>query len=570
MDYEIVKKIIKERFSLGAEGYSNFEKNLETTVPEYNFTDENKRKIYKIDPSLYRYIDDGYNILLNLRSFASEHTISFSDYSSNKININGNSIKIFKAASDYYHNKIKRSFEKIHFSGRIDNLRFIEMVSNDTNSSFSELFNLINKLYKPSEVKTFKETFDLEEEKNLKTATNFLLLKIFEKIGCYKIKTDKELYFVISTNFNDFFMCSNGEGWTSCLNPESPSGFWSALPFLVADRNRCLCFISDLTEKEYLGVKSIRMFKRGWGELDNAGVINTGIFYPAKEYIDNMFFDSMPIEESIMSIRNSSFRSMYPLSLFYNKYGVFDFLYQDDTCFDFHSEDIVFLRKGRKNHTIIIKNKGTRDYHMCSYKDGLKKLIEEDKTIEEFPGLRFCSICYDILDEEEKIIYNLYEGKKVISCKKCFLLLNETTQIKCDICGNVVPKVLTKVSNRKIGENKHRSIICHECYECARCSSFIPKGKEKIYRGIIVCETCKAEMEDNDMRRYGMRNREKNIFSSEEIVKPSLSWKIKQRNADDEEDADTDADADVISAANNALKEMIVPIKMDISSFKIN
>ena len=110
MDYEIVKKIIKERFSLGAEGYSNFEKNLETTVPEYNFTDENKRKIYKIDPSLYRYIDDGYNILLNLRSFASEHTISFSDYSSNKININGNSIKIFKAASDYYHSKIKRSF----------------------------------------------------------------------------------------------------------------------------------------------------------------------------------------------------------------------------------------------------------------------------------------------------------------------------------------------------------------------------------------------------------------------------------------------------------------------------
>ena len=67
-----------------------------------------------------------------------------------------------------------------------------------------------------------------------------------------------------------------------------------------------------------------------------------------------------------------------------------------------------------------------------------------------------------------------------------------------------------------------------------------------------------------------MRNREKNIFSSEEIVKPSLSWKIKQRNADAEEDADTDADADVISAANNALKEMIVQIKMDISSFKIN
>lgn len=506
MDYEIVKKIIKERFSLGEEGYSDFVKNLETTVPEYNFTDENKRKIYKIDPSLYHYVDDGFKILSELHSFVSEFNITFSDYSSNKTKINGNSVKIFKAASDFYLKKIKKDWERIGLVGNsASDLHFVERVSRDTDSYFLDLFNLINKLYKPSEIKTFRETFDESEDRTLEEATNFLMIKIFEKIGCYKINTDKELYFVISTNFNDFFLCSNGEGWTSCLNPESSSGFWSALPFLVADHNRCLCIVSDLTEKEYLGVKSIRMFKRGWGELDKSGTINTGMFYPAKEYIDNMFFSSMPIEEKVISISGTQYRSLYPITLFYNKYRVFDFLYQDDTFFDFHSDNLVFLKRGRKNHTIIIKGKGTRDYHMCSYKGGLKKLIEEGKSIEEFPGIRFCSKCYDILDEEEKIIYNLYEGNEVISCKECFSNLKQDTKIKCNICGNIVVKGLTRVSKGRIGENKHRSVICHECHECARCSTIIPKGEEKIYSGNIVCKICKSEMEESDSRRQKMR-----------------------------------------------------------------
>lgn len=501
MDYEIVKKIIKERFSLGEEGYSNFVKNIEHNVPEYSFTNENKRKIYKIDPSLYHYVDDGFKILNGLSSFISEHNVTFSEYSANKIALKGNSIKIFKAASDFYLRRLKKSWERVGLREEVEGLHFIERVCSDTDCSFMEIFRLINKLYKPSEIKAFRETFNNLENKTLEEATSFLMLKIFEKIGCYKINIEKELYFVISTNFNDFFMCSSEEGWTSCLNPESSSGFWSALPFLAGDPNRCLCIISDLSEKEYLGVKSIRMFKRGWGELDRTGVICTGMFYPAKEYIDDTFYSLMSIEEKIRNISSISYSSRYPLSIFYNEYGVFDFLYQDDTCFDFSSEEIAFLRRGHKNHTIIVRGKGTRDYHMCSYKEGLKKLIEEGKTIGEFPGLRFCSQCHDMLDEEEKIIYNLVDGKEIISCKSCFMRLNSNTKIICSSCGAEVNKGVTKISKGRLGENKHRSVICNECHECAKCSSIIPRGEEKVFSGSIVCSRCKNELEESSIRR---------------------------------------------------------------------
>lgn len=492
MDYECVKKIIKERFALGDGGFTSFVENLELKVPEYSFLGDDGRKKYKISKELYPFVDDGFSILAGLASFTSAHNIGFDEYTNNKVLIKGNNVKLFKAATDFYSKPCSSVWSRLAGNSKINDISFAERVMIDASSEAAEPFRLMNKLYKPSEIKAFREVFQ-NQPKDAEETISFVLQKIFEKIGCYKVNTSNDLYFVLSRNFNDFFLCSSGEGWTSCLNPESPSGFWSALPFLVADPNRCMCIISDLSEKEYLGVKSIRMFKRGWGELDRNGVINTGMFYPAKEYISNSFFDQMNMEEKIVKM-GGSFNSKYPINFFYNEYGVFDFLYQDDTFFNFVDEEIAYLRKGSKNHTIVLKGRGTRDYHMCSYKHGLTKLIEENKTIKEFPGIRFCPTCLQELDEEGKILYTLSDGREITSCRSCISKLSIKTKIKCPCCGEVVEKGLAKVSRIQKDDARVRALTCHNCIECARCSKVF--GREEIvdYGSNKVCKKCHDDM----------------------------------------------------------------------------
>lgn len=541
MDYEIVKKIIKERFSLGEDGYKEFEKNLESNgnMKEFSFLNEDGRKFYKIEKNLYPFIDDGYKILSSLSSFVSEYRISFEDYADNKVSIKGNKIKIFKLASDYYSKMMSSIFASLAIPDveeRID-MRFVERVASDTGSSYYELYSLLGRIYKSSEIKFFREEYHNSGEKTIEGITEFLLKKIFEKIGCYKINTEKDLYFVISRNFNDFFLCSNGEGWTSCLNPESSSGFWSSLPFLVSDPNRCLCIISDLSEKEYLGIKSIRMFKRGWGELDTNDKINTGIFYPAKEYLDSSFFGNIGIP--FMKTISSSFVSKYPLNLFYNTYDTFDFLYQDDTRFynsreEFlseHRDESVSLKRGNKNHTILVNKRGARDYHMCSYKSGLKNLIEENKEIGDFPGLRFCSTCRNTLDEEGKIEYNLLNGNKVISCSKCLLKNVMNNLVDCPVCGKRISGSNFHLVRGQEG-SKYLSVNCSECVSCDRCSKTISAKDAKKHKHHTLCRECFETVSTRDNRMMDDDEDVERKLPSDMILKMTLP--TRKRNVERE------------------------------------
>lgn len=481
MDYDFVKKIIKERFSLG-DGFSSFEKNLEIIVPEYSFLEVEERSIYKISKDLYPYIDDGYKVLSAIKSFVRNFNITFEDYSNNKILYKGNTVKIFKLAVDYYSEDLREAFGSLCISEREVCYRLCEKISYINNIKYNELFHLINKLYKPSEIKIIKESFLFEEKNNFEKFSSFLLKKIFEKIGCFKINYSKDLYFVISRNFNDYFLCSSGEGWTSCLNPESSSGFWSSLPFLTSDRNRCLCFISNLETKEYLGVKSFRMFKRGWGELDANNIINTGMFYPAKEYLEDTFFKKMNLEGKMKNISNDFF-SKYPLDIFYNKYNSFDFLYQDDTHF-YISDDQIFLKKGIRNHSILIKDFGIRDYHLCSYKNGLKNLICDNQEISDFPGVHFCEECYGLVDENSKISYNLIDGKAKKTCKQCFRKYVGKGLIRCSHCKTILNSAFHFGNSNAKGS----IILCSTCYACERCGELFVL-KDDIY----LCEKCKIK-----------------------------------------------------------------------------
>jgi len=500
MDYTSVKQIIKERFSLGTDGYNSFERLLEKETKEYSFLGENNRSIYKIDKELYPHIDDGFKLLSQLRGFICAYDVTFENYADNKITIKGNNVKIFKVATDYYSNNIKEGFVHHSISETEATFRMCEKIASCDSLNFTELYYLLKKIYKTSEYREIKDFCESTNKKGFEEITSYILQKIFEKIGCYKINFTKELYFVISKNFNDFFLCSNGEGWTSCLNPESSSGFWSSLPFLTADSNRSLCFISDLTEKEYLGVKSLKMFKRGWGELDRNGKINTGIFYPAKEYLNDTFFKKLGIGDKIQSI-NSSFVSKYPLDVFYNKYNVFDFLYQDDTSFSDNDEE-PYLRRNNKNHTIIVKYKGKRDYHMCSFKGGLKKLIEEDSEISKFPGLHFCDECYGIVDENYKISYTLITGEKKKTCSSCMEISMRKQLVQCTLCFEKIADYRSYHIGR---DNDDNAVFCSTCRPCAACGEHVKKAVRDM-NGNIICEKCSSRGRNDEEYEHENEN----------------------------------------------------------------
>ena len=490
MNYEVVKSLIKNNFSLG-NGYDDFERLLEKNVKEFSFLDENKRKIYPISKEVYPFIDDGYNLLLNLDSFIKKYNIDFNAYSEGKVKVGANEIKLFKAAVHHYSSEIKKNMIVVGTSDSRLDYGFTERVISAANGCSIELYSLIRKLYKPSEIRDIAMKID-EVGRGVDTVVTTLVTKVFEKIGSYKINTSKDLFFVVSKNFNDFFLCSNGESWTSCLNPESASGFWSSIPFLIGDPNRCLCFISDLSEKEYLGVKSLKMLKRSWGLLDRQGKINTGIYYPAKEYINEGFYNNLKIDETFQNLKNS-FMSKYSLDLFYNKYKTFDFLYQDDTYFDFYdSYEEVKLCRGTKNHTIIVKENGTRDYHMTSFKEGLKSLIEMDKELYDFPGLHFCKDCGDLVDENGKISYTLVDGTKKKACSKCFKKDLSLRLVICSVCGEVIEN--SQYHSEHIKDDE-RSIVCSHCYRCASCGRVISEKKDEVreYKVYKLCVSCASD-----------------------------------------------------------------------------
>lgn len=532
LDYTIVKKIIKERFSLGDEGFSMFEKNLNNSVQEYSFLKEDNRASFKIDKSLHPFLDDGYKLLCGLKTFVRKYSISFDNYSENKVLVGSNSIKIFKVALEFYTKILSNFFEYVGIPESEVSFDLVENISSERENEYVEIFKIISKYYKPSEKKEMKEKFNSENDKTFESLTFFVLTKVFEKIGCYKLNFSKDLFFVISTNFNDFFLCSNGEGWTSCLNPESPSGFWSSLPFLTADKNRCLCFISDLSEKEYLGIKSLRMFKRGWGELDRNKIINTGIFYPAKEYLEDSFFEKMDLSHKIRSI-SSSFYSRYPIDLFFNKYSVFDFLYQDDTKFT-SEENRLFLRRGSKNHTIILQNGGSRDYHMCSYKEGLTKLIEENKEISSFPGIRFCEECFSVVDNNKKISYTLIDGTEKKTCFNCLIKYIEAEKVLCNCCKETLGKIFNVKDSRT--EYEKQIISCPSCTICGVCGKHFSIKEAKECRGEFICNECFSTKSKNEEHSLKKRMFESTLISFGGLEKAIKMPRIREAYEDINED----------------------------------
>jgi len=180
------------------------------------------RKRIPLDKKFMEQFDKGWKMFQNcFPIFIKKYKIDYSHYKKNKITINGQEVKIKKVIENFY----------------IKNIPFAK-----EDLSFGYIHKVINE-----EIITNK------------------VRNLLEKIGTMKMP-NKNLEIVFSLNFADWFLCSAGEKWTSCISLDSSyeRAFWSGLPGLTGDKNRAIVYVTDGVKKNYNGIIVDRIISRSW------------------------------------------------------------------------------------------------------------------------------------------------------------------------------------------------------------------------------------------------------------------------------------------------------------------
>lgn len=338
-----------------------------------------------------------------------------------------------------------------------NNITYIDFINNSikVDGQKKKLFKTIISLYK-------------EKFKNLD--------KVLEQISSKTLPRGRDLFLVLSVNLDDFLMCSTRNPWTSCLNMEGGE-YWPSLSGFLLDDNRCLIYLTDLVEKDYLGLKSFKMFNRMWCLLDKDGILNANINYPKKdrppiEVLSKVF--GFEIKQLL-----DGFVSKYEITPIFNNNSIFVFGYQDNTKF-LKKGNKIFLESSKGTGCSIIARdffdkvsyKEYRELYRMMERETPEMLIEESKTIADFLYYK-CELCGE---NNSKVL--LINGE--IVCKDCF----DKQSFVCQECGHKYKRKFITTEN---------STICSKCkseesyIKCKKCNRYFIGNNETL------CEDCSQE-----------------------------------------------------------------------------
>lgn len=232
---EIISNLIRNHWGLMKSSMTRFERaiQLKHFAKEYKDLglDGFGRKIFKIGPEHKELLDSSFCEFTKKFSVFDEKLfgITYKEYNERKITVGKQQIKI----TNYLKEQIFEAYNK-----NKNNKKWIDK----TNFSFygEEYLN-----------------------KNVKEVIKGNVENFFQRTGGYKLP-EGELYFVISCNFADWFLCSTAESWGSCLNLEYDCGYWAGLPCMVLDKNRAMAYFTDGKMKNYMGIEVPRILSRSW------------------------------------------------------------------------------------------------------------------------------------------------------------------------------------------------------------------------------------------------------------------------------------------------------------------
>lgn len=344
-----------------------------------------------------------------------------------------------------------------------------------------------------------KITIDNCERKLFKHLLTIGFNKDFlETVSKYKLPSS-ELFFVLSVNYGDMLLASTKNSFTSCIDLEK--GEYSITTFgNLFSNGRAIAYLTDLTPKEHLGVKSFKMFLRSFVVVDQNGNLRNSLIYPLRTTMEFNVGDLKikPID------KKTKIKYNYDIRL--NKFNFMIFPYIDNGCIIKSTKTKGFIEyygeiKNRAN--VILNDNKVYDYNSILKHCSEKGLENIDSLIK-----KHCDCCGSL---EQKNI--TIKGKNY--CESCIDELN----VSCDFCGK---------AHKKIRQTIDGKVICETCRKkeeltiCKTCGSVFAGSKE-----LTQCTFCSLH-KDDVYKKISYKNND-NFYDFDKHVKESdldnfLTW----------------------------------------------
>lgn len=264
--------------------------------------------------------------------------------------------------------------------------------------------------------------------------------ELSELVGKYKLPKTK-LYLVISTNFDDFLMCSTDNSWTACTNLKNGDFRYTTIGNIFTN-GRFIAYVTDLKPKSFKGLESYNMFYRCFGFINKDGEMVGNIWYPIKTY---MAFQDEHFK-CVTDVSNKD--AKYKIDKVFNEYDFFIYPYLDYSILDTDSGNYYFSDSYLRFHSIIEFKDGTVKQYSSKIKyEGSN--LDGDNIKDMF--WRYCDVCKTWHGNIETIgNYNYCPDcakKAIIKCGNCgkeIKLLDahftEDNKWICDDCIKVIYK----------------------------------------------------------------------------------------------------------------------------------
>lgn len=310
--------------------------------------------------------------------------------------------------------------------------------------------------------------------------------KLSEEIGKYKLP-NKKLYLIYSTNFEDFLLSATKNPWTNCNNLENGDFRYTSLGNIFMN-GRFIVYITDLEEKEYLGLKSYKMFFRAYGFINQKSEMVTNIWYPIKKYFK--------ADEKSVSVQDTENKiSKYGFNKIYNNFGIFVYPYLDYSVI--YSED--------DNESIVFQDEYYRfdaevnfkDYGRKSYPEYIK--FSQNEINFEKDLWKFCDNC----GSKKEVFTRAFD---LNLCPDCY----EKYKKHCNYCGKdfLLKDLKFTEDNKWICSDCQKTEYKYSPVATCSCGTLIKKKGEK------ECRFCRSPNFDAyNSNLYTYLNKNGNLYS---------------------------------------------------------
>jgi hypothetical protein len=388
--------------------------------------------------------------------------------------------KYDKKIIEEYINNFK-SVKELSFLDGLEDNRLIMKLSSKEKESLDKGFQILKE--KEPDINISYEEFQSNKIViNGQTRKLFKYIhdqKLSEEIGKYKLP-DKELYIVVSNNFNDMVLASTeNSSWTSCIDIKNDGDFRLTVLSNIFTEGRFIIYITDLSEKNFNNIKSYNAFFRSFGFVEESGKLVSSLLYP-----DRINFSFKNDKIKIEEIKETAV-SKYKIDIIPNNDKIFIFPYFDNGC--------VFKKDNDFYYSCSEKNTG---YKPSVLNTDTKNIFDYDKIFSITKGDENSCLkkrCDECGKKSPFII--TFNGKNY--CHECY----KTHKEKCQFCGKETKCQMTTEG----------LIICADCIErkhmkvCMRCGSVFKKSRFKS------CEYCRSGKYD-PFRKIDYFNPKKNNF----------------------------------------------------------